>query len=415
MPRFPIALLLQANVDREETTGGAIEAAGEGAAETAGETARILGEITDPFRGFFNYLFSAEFVANVIAAVIVVALGILAYGVISRVIPMILRRRRSEDETLDEEAIARIKRQDTAVTLVRNVMRYVIFAVIVLIILSIFLQNILATVGGAAILAAVIGFGAQSFLRDIIAGFSIVFEGQYSVGDFIEVQPQGSSGIVEELGLRMTRIRTLSGEVVFVPNGTVIGVTTYVSGQQRFTVEVQLRSPESAERVGNALGEASDLYVTPPKLVSREDEEDGRVRLRIQAGVLPSMSWLVEENLTERIKAAAGEEDLAAEPLIYKVDERSLRRIRGRLPQESRRKTSRYRRPSVPPRTRYALLRACQHFSTLRFQPVSQKLSAAKPPHECASHPMDGPCPSMNAARSSPDIANRQKAEKLNC
>lgn len=341
MARLPTALLFQAGVDQEETTGGTIEAAGEGAAETAGETARILGEIARPFRDFFGYLFSAEFLANVISAVVVVALGLLAYAIIARLIPLILKWRRSDDETLDEEAIARIKRQDTAATLIRNVMRYVIFAVMVLIIMSIFLQNILATVGGAAILAAVIGFGAQSFLRDIIAGFSIIFEGQYSVGDFIEVQPQGSAGIVEELGLRTTRIRTLSGEVVFVPNGAVTGVTTYVSGQQRFSVEIQLLDSEAAERVADALGEASDLYVTPPKLVSREDEDDGRVRLRIRAGVLPSMSWLVEDNLTARIKAAAGEESLASEPLIYKVDQASLRRIRGLLPQESRRKMSR--------------------------------------------------------------------------
>lgn len=334
--------LLQANAGREETTAGAIEAAGQGAAETAGETARILGEVTEPFRSFFGYLFSAAFLANVIAAIVVAAIGLVVYALLSRAVPMILRWRRRDDETLDEEAIARIKRQDTTIALVRNVLRYVVFAVVVLVILSIFLQNILATVGGAAILAAVIGFGAQSFLRDIIAGFSVVFEGQYAVGDFIEVHPpQGVAGIVEELGLRITRIRTLSGEVVFIPNGAMTGVTTYTSGQQRFTVEIQLRGSEAAERVEHVLSEASDLYVTPPKLVSREDEEDGRVRLRIRAGVLPSMAWLIEENLTERIKAAAGEESLAAEPLIYKVDERNLRRIRGLLPQESRQKMER--------------------------------------------------------------------------
>lgn len=335
-----MALLLQGGANQEETTG-IVDQAGEGARDTAGETTRILGDIVEPFRRFFGYLLSAEFVAHVIAAAVVVVLGILAYGILARAIPLILKWRRSDDETLDEEAIARIKRQDTTVALVRNVLSYVVFAVIVLIILSIFLQNILATVGGAAILAAVIGFGAQSFLRDIIAGFSVVFEGQYAVGDFIEIHPpQGVAGIVEELGLRITKIRTLSGEVVFVPNGAMTGVTTYTSGQQRFTVEVQLRDPEAAERVEQALGEAADLYVTPPKLVNREDEDDGRVRLRIRAGVLPSMSWLVEDNLTERIKAAAGEESLASEPLIYKVDQASLRRIRGLLPQESRRKMS---------------------------------------------------------------------------
>ena len=59
---------------------------------------------------------------------------------------------------------------------------------------------------------------------------------------------------------------------------------------------------------------------------------------RIRAGVLPSMAWLVEENLTERIKAAAGEGCLASEPLIYKVDQSSLRRIRSLIPDDEGRK-----------------------------------------------------------------------------
>ena len=52
------------------------------------------------------------------------------------------------------------------------------------------------------------------------------------------------------------------------------------------------------------------------------------------AGVLPSMAWLIEEHLVERIKAAAGEDALAAPPLVYKVDQANLRRIRGLLPKE---------------------------------------------------------------------------------
>ncbi|MGH3148392.1 MAG: mechanosensitive ion channel family protein, partial [Rubrobacter sp.] len=168
----------------------------------------------------------------------------------------------------------------------------------------------------------------------VIAGFSIVFEGQYSVGDFIQIHPpQGVSGIVEELGLRMTKIRMLSGEVAFVPNGAILGVTNYVSGRQRFTVEIRLTDAEAAERVLNSLDEAASLYLAPPRLIERE-EKDGRTRLRISADVLPSMAWLVEENLTERIKAAAGEESLASEPLIYTVDQANLRRIRSLIPSE---------------------------------------------------------------------------------
>jgi moderate conductance mechanosensitive channel len=170
-------------------------------------------------------------------------------------------------------------------------------------------------------------------LRDVIAGFSIIFEGQYSVGDFIHVKPQDVSGIVEELGLRMTKIRSLSGEVSYIPNGAMQGVINYVSGQQRFNVEVQLSDAEAVPKVLGSLGETSELYLSPPRLVERK-ESGGRTRLRILAGVLPSMAWLVEENLVERIKAAAGEDSLAAVPLVYKVDQENLRRIRELLPQE---------------------------------------------------------------------------------
>ena len=267
---------------------------------------------------------------------IVAFLGIVAYRVLTHGVPRILRWRRRAG-LLDAEAVARVKRQDTAITLIRNALRYVIFVIVVLFILSIFIENPLPAAAGATILVAVIGFGAQSFLRDVIAGFSIVFEGQYSVGDFILVKPQDFSGIVEELGLKTTKIRSLSGEVSFVPNGMMQGVTNYVSGQQSFNVEVQVLDHEAADRVLNSLGEASELYLSPPRLAERETVGDGRVRLRIVAGVLPSMTWLVEDNLTERMKAAAGEDALASEPFVYKVDQENLRRIRDLLPKDAER------------------------------------------------------------------------------
>lgn len=317
------------------TTGektGVADKAGRGIRNTGEETQSRLQEIQRSFEGFYEYLVSAEFVSSVIVTAIVAVLGILLYEALTRGIPLILRWRRNwGDEPQDAETIARRKRQDTAITLARNALRYVIFAVVTVLAVGIFVRNPLGAAAGATVLAAVLGFGAQSFLRDIIAGFSILFEGQYSVGDFVQMEPTKVSGIVEEFGLRTTRVRSLSGEVIFIPNGTITGVTNYISGQQRFTLEVQLNDPDAVTRVLDSLGEASDLYLTPPRLVGRE-ERNGRIRLRILAEVLPSMAWLVEENLTGRIKAAAGEDSLAAEPLIYKVDQASLRRIRSLIP-----------------------------------------------------------------------------------
>ena len=331
LPLYGLAFLLQETMG--ETTGVAQEAA-QAAQDVNEETTRSLGRVNEFFAGLGNYVTSPEFFAKIIASVVVVVLGILLYRLLTHGVPRILRwRRRRRERVLDAETVARLKRQNTAITLGRNALRYLVFAGVALFILSIFIGNPLPATAGATVLAATVGFGAQSLLRDIIAGFSIVFEGQYSVGDFVEVEPTKAAGMVEELGLRTTRIRALSGESIFIPNGTITGVRNYISGEQRFTVEVQLSDSHAAEGVIGALKEASSLYLFPPRLVGREESE-GRTRLRILAGVLPSMAWLVEENLVERIKAAAGEDALASEPLIYKVDEANLTKIRRLIPEE---------------------------------------------------------------------------------
>ena len=323
---------------QEETTGDLAEAAGNVAEDATRDSRSIFNGMGEFLDNTYDYVVGPNFMGDIIASSLVVLLGLVFYRVLTRGVPGVLRWRRRRQEFLDAEAVARIKRQDTAITLTRNALRYVIFAIVVLVLISIFIKDPLPGVAGATILAAVLGFGAQSFLRDVIAGFSIVFEGQYSVGDFVEISPpQGVAGIVEELGLRMTKVRALSGEVSYIPNGAIQGVTNYISGRQRFNVEVQLSEAGAAENVLKSLDEATELYLNPPRLAERNETEDGRVRLRIVAGVLPSMAWLVEEHLVERIKAAAGEESLAAEPLVYKIDQANLRRVRELLPQEAER------------------------------------------------------------------------------
>jgi small-conductance mechanosensitive channel len=328
-------------LQEEETTGieGAADAATQGLEDTGRETQTFLDDVGNFFVGVRDAIISPETVAKVIVAGLVVALGIITYRTLIYGVPRVLRwRSRRREEPLNEASVARIKRRDTAITLVRTALRYLILIVVALLAVSIFLEDPIPAATGATVLAAILGFGAQSLLRDVIAGLSIVFEGQYAVGDFIEVSPpQGVTGIVEEVGLRMTKVRSLSGEVSYIPNGAIQGVTNYISGRQRFNVEVQLSDAGAAENVLRSLDEATELYLNPPRLAERNETEDGRVRLRIVAGVLPSMAWLVEEHLVERIKAAAGEEALAADPLVYKIDQTNLRRVRDLLPQEAER------------------------------------------------------------------------------
>ncbi|MDQ3911500.1 MAG: mechanosensitive ion channel family protein [Actinomycetota bacterium] len=319
-----LLIILQSEESAGEETTGVLGTAQEVPKDVAGE----LSIFSDSLNGFLGYLVSAEFVVNVVATLIVVALAIVFYRISIRLVPRILTWSRSEEEALNASTLARIKRQDTAVTLVRNVLRYVTLIIVALFVFSIFIRETLPAVAGAFSLVAIVGIGAQSFLRDIIAGFSVLFEGQYSVGDFIEVKPMDAAGMVEEFGLRTTKIRALSGELIYVSNGAIVSVRNYVSGQQSFTIEVQLKDEEAVERVLEEIKEGHELYLTPPRLVERNDTPEGGLRVRLLAGVLPSTAWLVEENLVERIKTAAGKEGLGSEPLVYKVDSRNVQRLR---------------------------------------------------------------------------------------
>jgi small-conductance mechanosensitive channel len=273
-----------------------------------------------------------------VATAVVVALAILFYKVSMRLVPRILRWHLPEDgDTSNFRTRARIQRRDTAVTLVRDTLRYITFAIVGLFIVSIFVRDALPTVVGAIVLAIVlailIGYMAQNLFRDIIAGFFILFEGQYSVGDFITLEPSKASGLVAHFGLRTTMIRSLS-DLIYIPNGTITGVTKSISGQQSFTIEVQVKDEEAASRVLEAMKEDHELYLTPPRLLNRDETPEGYPRLRVLAGVLPSTVWLVEENLVERIKAAASEDGPATNPLIYRVDRQSVQDIRDIIPSE---------------------------------------------------------------------------------
>ena len=329
------ALLQSESTDGERTSEETTPVIQEQVGSTLDETGDRLAGVKELFDGTISYLNSPQFFANIIATVIVISLSIIFYRVTIHLLPRILHWSRPDNEaSLDAAALARIKRQDTAVTLIRNTLRYVVFSIVALFIFSIFVGTVIPAAAGVSIIAAVVGFGAQSFLRDIISGFFILFENQYSVGDFISVEPTKASGMVEEFGLRTTTIRSLSGEVIYIPNGSLIGVTNYVSGQQRFTIEVQLKDEEAAKRVLEEIQEGHDLYLIPPRLIDRDETPEGGPRLRLLAVVLPSTAWLVEENLVERIKAAASEDSLAADPLVYKVDSRNVRRLKEFIPGE---------------------------------------------------------------------------------
>lgn len=116
------------------------------------------------------------------------------------------------------------RRLQTAATLTLNIWKYFLLFIIILVVVSTLRGVTIPAVVITAVLGSALGFGAQSFLRDIIAGFSIIFEGQFAVGDKVELMGVDITGIVKEVGLRITVLQDDDGNSLYIPNGEIKGV-----------------------------------------------------------------------------------------------------------------------------------------------------------------------------------------------
>jgi small-conductance mechanosensitive channel len=142
----------------------------------------------------------------------------------------------------------------TLVPLLQSVCQYVLYFGSVLMMLdkwSIPTQPILA---GAGILGLAVGLGAQSLVTDVVSGFFILFEAQYLVGDYVKIGD--ATGIVEEVGIRVTQVRDSEGKVFLIPNGQIKGVVNFSKGYVNAVVDIKVSRGTSVEETFRAMAEA---------------------------------------------------------------------------------------------------------------------------------------------------------------
>lgn len=139
----------------------------------------------------------------------------------------------------------------TLMSLTKNILRYVIYFIAVASILKIFNIEMTSILAVAGIGSLAIGFGAQNLVKDVISGFFIIFEDQFGVGDYITIN--NFSGLVEEVGLRISKIRDFSGDLHIIPNGEIKTVTNHTRGSMRALVNVGIPYEEDVDRIINVL------------------------------------------------------------------------------------------------------------------------------------------------------------------
>lgn len=235
-----------------------------------------------------------------------IAIIILVFFVISKL------GRRLIDALLDPERITgglSDRRVNTLRGLARSLLKYSIYfigGVMILEELGVPTTSILA---GAGILGLAVGFGAQNLVRDVITGFFILFEDQFAVGDYVTVS--GVTGYVDEMGLRVTKIRSWTGEIHIIPNGKIEQVTNYARNGSGVLFEVTVAYEEDLDQVISVINdtchklaqEIPDPVIEEPRALGVVDLGDQGATIQIFGLVKPMEHWGYTRELRKRLKA----------------------------------------------------------------------------------------------------------------
>ncbi|MDI6828616.1 MAG: mechanosensitive ion channel [Armatimonadota bacterium] len=207
-----------------------------------------------------------------------------------------------------------VARAKTLGTLIKSVISYVLIFIAGVMILEVFKVNIAPVLTTAGVAGLAIGFGAQRLVRDVISGFFIVLENQYAVGDYVTIGTV--SGTVEELGMRVTKIRDDVGKLVFISNGDVTLVTNHSRGTLQASMDVSVASNSDLEMVralieelGKKVADEIEGIISPPRVDGITAVDATKVVIRITGVVEPGRQEAMQTALRKHIleKAIAGE------------------------------------------------------------------------------------------------------------
>lgn len=218
-------------------------------------------------------------------------------------------RRRFEQSNLqnalDANAAGIAAQRLTALQLVVNSARYLLFGAATLAIFS--RLNLIKSdslLFPAGFFGAALALGAQNLVRDVVAGLFIVFENQFAVDDWVKIN--GITGQVEEVGLRVTRLRDETAQVHFFPNGSITTVARFPRAAQTLVLWVPLtqakRDEKSLQTIQQTLMNFDLVHQAWDGSAQPLDDEGGYLRFAL--AVTPAQGAIVREKLPLRVSAA---------------------------------------------------------------------------------------------------------------
>ena len=213
--------------------------------------------------------------------------------------------------TSETSSLRRVQRAETIGGLLRSVSTVIVFVIAAFAVIGQLSLDLGPFVAGTAVATAALGFGAQNIVRDFLAGFFIVVEDQYGVGDVIALDEK-TSGTVEGVSLRITRLRNADGTLWHVPNGEIKKVGNKSQTWSRAVVEFRVSlSTDISAAIHIMKDIADDMWhdsayagvITDEPAVWAPDSIDAEgILLKIAVKVRPLEQWHISRTLRSRIK-----------------------------------------------------------------------------------------------------------------
>lgn len=209
------------------------------------------------------------------------------------------------------------RREETLSKLLDNVLSYVVYFIAFMMILSVLGIDVKALIAGAGVVGLAVGFGAQSLVKDVITGFFIIFEDQFSVGDHVRIGQ--FEGNVETIGLRTTKIKSWTGELHILPNGSIIEVTNFSINNSIAVVDIAIAYGEDIAKAEKVIEEAIQYMpaqyeeiVKTPELLGIQTMGATEIVLRVVAETQPMKQAGVSRMIRRDIKLQLDENGIKA-------------------------------------------------------------------------------------------------------
>ena len=165
----------------------------------------------------------------------------------------------------------------------------------------------IAAIGASALFIVFAGQSLGILMRDVTTGMMMIAEKWYNIGDFVKIEPFiDVSGVVERMTLRSTKIRTLSGEIVWIHNQQIQAVHVSPKGVRTMAVDVFVRDRVKGERaiddIINTIPTGTTMLASPLKVTYAERWNDELWRISVIGQTLPGREWLIEKHFVQMVE-----------------------------------------------------------------------------------------------------------------